>query len=424
MHTGTNLSYVQAYNQRIVLDTVRLHGPLSRADIARQTSLTKPTVSNIVGELVARKLILEKGQQVSGGGGKRATNLVINPQGAFSIGLNLDHDRLSGVLIDFSGEIHQRVTYALDLPTLDEAVSHIDQAVEHLIAAQRLSRERLWGVGVGFPGPLHSRAGYVVGPPNLPGWKGAPVVEILTERLKLPIYLENDATAAAVGELWYGAGRSLSNFFYVYFGVGLGSGMVINGQPYEGQRGNAGEIGFVPNVLRYAYASENASHGVEHPGQFFSLPKLYRALNDQGEAVASLQDLEALYLRGSKPLLDWLDDFAKRLAPLLVTVEYLLDPKVIFLGGRLPKPLITYLIGQSQTLFPLLRVSEQPSLVELLVAEAGEDAAVLGVATLPIYRALVPDHQLLLQRRQVSSATDSASLLQPVALLARERGAP
>ena len=109
---GTNLEYTKAYNFRIVLETIRKLGPISRADVARQTGLTAQTVSNITRRLIASNLVGEAGQTRVGRGAP-ATNLIINPDGAFSIGLDLDEEHLTGVLIDLEGRLRQRVYYAL-----------------------------------------------------------------------------------------------------------------------------------------------------------------------------------------------------------------------------------------------------------------------------------------------------------------------
>src|SRR5690606_17199213 len=161
------------------------------------------------------------------------------------------------------------------------------------------------GVGVGLPGPLDVSKGIVanaINPKAFPGWTNVPVVDILFKRLMLPIYLENNATAAAVGERWYGAGRHISSFFYIFFGAGLGGGLIINGQPYEGHTGNAGELGYIPA----AHIPEDPSFADQpHLGVYFNLPRLYRLLLRHGLEVTRPSELEALFEAGNQPLMDW-----------------------------------------------------------------------------------------------------------------------
>ena len=115
MLTGTNLVHAKAYNDRIVLETIRLHGPISRAEVARHTELTAQTVSNIARRLMAAGLIQET-HRLQEGRGAPAIALQINPEGAFSIGLDLDKDHLTGILVDLIGNVRQRIHHRLHFP--------------------------------------------------------------------------------------------------------------------------------------------------------------------------------------------------------------------------------------------------------------------------------------------------------------------
>ena len=244
MLTGTNLVYTKQYNLRIVHEVIRVFGPLSRAEIARHTELTVQTISNLVKELIASGLVYEADRRQEGRGAP-STTLALNPSGAYAIGLDLDRDHLTGVLVDLSGTVRQRMHVELDFPTPTEALELLVETAETLIAREGLKRESVWGVGIGIPGPMQQDEegkDYVVNPKAFPGWHRVPLASWARERLGMPVYLENNATAAAIGEKWYGAGQQIRTFFYIYFGSGLGGGLVLGGQPYEGFTGNAGEL--------------------------------------------------------------------------------------------------------------------------------------------------------------------------------------
>lgn len=398
MLIGTNLKYTKAFNVRIVLETIRLHAPLSRAEVARRTELTAQTVSNITRRLMRSGLILEA-ERLQEGRGAPATMLTLNPDGAFSIGLDLDKDHLTAVLVDFVGEVRQRIHEELNFPSPDEAMDLLESTVRTLMGRQGLSEDRIWGVGVGLPGPLGVSAGSVatnlVTPEAFPGWKDVPVVDILKRRLGLPIYLENNATAAAVGERWYGNGQQIGTFFYVFFGVGLGGGLVVNGQPFEGATGNAGELGYIPTA-----------NGVDHLpffqrphlGMYFNLPRLYSLLAESGVQVSRPADLEPLLEVGHPCLLEWLDTGVRQLAPVVLAIEYLLDPEAIFFGGRLPDPLIRHLMNRLNDQLPTMRLEGKATSPLLLVAASGADAAALGLATLPMYTSFAPAPRVLMKR--------------------------
>lgn len=416
MLRGTNLKYTKAYNYRIVLETIRLHGPFSRADVARHTSLTAQTVSNIVRELIDADLVIKAGRRQEGRGAP-ATTLTINPDSAFSIGLDFDRDHLTGVLMDFSGAVRQRVHYDLDFPKADEALDLMTETVEAIIAKHEAPRDTIVGVGIGFPGPLNISDGNVaqslVNPKKYPGWENVPVANTLQQRLSLPVILENNATAAAVGERWYGAGQKINTFFYMYFGSGLGGGIILNGYPFDGHSGNAGELGYLPiqNGTDHAPAAPPApQQPLTHVGERFHLPSLYQTLQNQGVEASTPADLEAIYADAPPALSAWIDTAGDHLATLTLAVEYLIDPEAIFFGGRLPEAIIGDLLNQLQDTLPQLRLAGKLTTPRLMKATAGIDAAALGVATLPLYEFFSPVPQLLLKRDRDGDAISSASL--------------
>jgi predicted NBD/HSP70 family sugar kinase len=219
----------------------------------------------------------------------------------------------------------------------------------------------------------------VVNPDAFPGWEEISVAEELSARLEFPVFVENDATAAAIGESFYGAGAGLSNFLYVFLGAGLGGGFVLNGQPFRGAQGNAGELGFWP-----------LADGAERLGQYFRLPTLYERLATEGVLARSPADLGKLLAAGHPTLLAWLDEGARKLAPALVASEYLMDPEAIIFGGSWPAPLLDALIARLDALVPPLRIRLKPYEPRLIRTETGEDAAALGVATLSFFSVLSP----------------------------------
>jgi predicted NBD/HSP70 family sugar kinase len=397
MLTGTNLEYTKTYNIRIVLETIRLYGPLSRVEIARRTQLTAQTVTNITRRLIQSGMILEA-DRLQEGRGAPSILLKINPDGAFSIGLDLDKDHLIGVLVDLLGTPRQQITEELKFPSPDEAMTLLEKTAKELINREGVSLDKIWGVGLGLPGPFSVSDGIivkdVVNPIDLPGWSNVPVRETLSRNLSLPIFIENNANAAAIGELWYGAGRHIGTFFYVYFGAGLGGGLVINGQPYFGYTGNAGELGYYPVKSSFDNSHNNQK---PHIGQFFRVPSLYKKLTTEGYGVSNLIDLEQLYHERNPILLSWIDQGASLIAPLIIAVEYLIDPQAIFFGGRLPDPIINELLERLKIILPTMRIREKTSYPELLNAAAGADAAALGLATIPVYESMAPLPGLLMK---------------------------
>ncbi|MDB4883365.1 MAG: hypothetical protein JWL95_2131 [Gemmatimonadetes bacterium] len=406
MLTGTNLVYTKKYNLRIVHEVIRLHGPLSRANIARYTRLSVQTISNLVKELLASGLVLE-GERHSEGRGAPSTTLTLNPDGAYAIGLDLDRDHLTGVLVDLAGNVRHRVHVALDSPSPSEALALMVETTNTLLRLQGLRSDQVAGLGAGIPGPMHQAEdgdGYLGNPKAFPGWHEIPLARLLHDRLGMPVYLENNAMAAAVGERWYGAGRQIDTFFYIYFGAGLGGGLVMNGQPYVGFTGNAGEIGYLPTILARDATDRGSAETGEpaHVGLHFNMPRLYDRLRQDGTLVRTLEDLDGLLAAGHPALLEWMDNASDHLTGLVLAIEYLLDPEAICFGGRLPDRIVGGLMDRVARQLPLRRIGGKLSAPRHFLATAGEDAAALGVATLPIYEIFAPAPRVLLKPRRTS----------------------
>jgi DNA-binding Lrp family transcriptional regulator len=236
---GTNLEHAHLLNQRVILETIRLRGPVSRVEIARITSLTNQTVFNIVDGLQRAGLIQKFGLKAAQRG-QPAKVFEINPDGAFSIGLHLERDHIAAVLVDFSGVVRTRTFRAHYLSTPDEARKQALSSIREL--QRRNGRRRIWGLGIALPGPVDSRIGKVISMPNFPGWEEFNVRDYFNKKVGLRVLVDNDATAAAIGESWYGVGRMLSSFFYIYMGIGVGGGIIVDGRPFRGFRGNAGNL--------------------------------------------------------------------------------------------------------------------------------------------------------------------------------------
>ena len=397
MLTGTNLTYTKAFNYRIVFETIRLFGPISRADIARRSNLTAQTVSNIVKRLLDTHLIQE-GQKRQDGRGAPSITLEINPDGAYSIGIDFNRDHLTGILLDLTGNVQQHLFYELETPSPDETVELMSSSIMELMTKQKLAENRISGIGISFPGPIdfsrNKSVATLVNPKAFPNWINVPVLEMLSKQVNVPIFLENNASAAAVGERWYGAGRHVSSFLYIFFGAGLGGGLILNGQLYDGITGNAGEIGYLP------YSGQTSMLGNSsrpHIGEHFNLSKLYQWLNNQGIHVSRPGDLLDLYEKKNPAFMEWFELGKQILAPALLSFEYIVDPEIIFLGGRLPEIIIQDLCGDLKNRMDDMRIEGKKTGPAIKIATAGVDAPALGAATLPMFDLFAPQHDVLIK---------------------------
>lgn len=243
MRSGTNLPRVRDYNEGVVLEAIRVGDGVSRVEIAQTTGLTPQTVSNIVKRLLNMGLVAEVGRS-SSSGGRRRVKLRINPDARYAAGVQVDGYRTSFVIIDLSG----RVVASARHPTLRAEgpfaiIDSIVDSVTELVEEANLAPEKILGLGVACPGPLDHRRGIVYKPPNLPGWLDVRLADSLSSKTGYPVIVDNDATAAAIGERWANGARGAHNFAFVYMGLGVGAGIFIDGHIYRGSTTNAGEFG-------------------------------------------------------------------------------------------------------------------------------------------------------------------------------------
>lgn len=236
----------KTHNTRLVLRTLYQQQQLSRADISRETQLTRPTVSSLVSDLMADDLVLEVGTAPSAGG-KPPTLLAINHDSHHLLALDLGSTVLRGALVNLRGDILVRRTRPLTRAggitgtTGDTALGLVYDLVDDLLAA---ATAPLLGIAVGTPGLIDPQDGVVRQAVNL-GWENLPLRALLAARTDLPVYVANDSQAAALGEFTFGSGRDSHNLIVIKVGQGIGAGIVLNGQPFYGDGFAAGEVGHV-----------------------------------------------------------------------------------------------------------------------------------------------------------------------------------
>ena len=400
-HSGTNLEYTKAYNRQVTLQAVRLHGPISRPELIGLTGLTAQTVSTITNELLEKGLIVVTGRRVHGRG-HPAIVLEINPQGGFAIGVNLDQDRISLLLVDLKGTVRHRREFHVDFPPPSEALPLVASAVREIVEAEPGCEDILLGIGVAVPGRLSLQQEIVYPPKKLRAWRHVPIAKRLTKMTGFPVILENDANAAAIGEILYGVSREFRDYFYIFLGMGLGCGIVINGIPYRGATGFAGEFGLFPTALPHSPTAEGK--GFAHLSDHVSLFSLYRELEADGRPCAGPEKLAGLLKAGDPLIGEWLDRAAGYLLQPLAVMQCVLDPQAILFGGPAPAAILDAL---------LLRLNERlkgwknSKLIAptLMRAKSGVDAAALGAAVLPVFNALSAHHATLLKRGPSDAAS-------------------
>ncbi|MBN2471717.1 MAG: ROK family transcriptional regulator [Anaerolineae bacterium] len=231
-------------NMALILQTLRLHAPVSRAGLAALTGLNKATVSSIVRKLLLNGLIRELGANSAGAEiGRPAINLELDPEAGYIIGAEIGVDFIAAVVTNFALEPvirrHERTTHLQSAEAILDRMMAVLREIHTQVAA--LGRP-IFGIGLGVPGLVDLASGTLLFAPNL-GWRDVPLRDWLAQAFALPVYVGNEANMAAQGESYFGAGQQRDPLLFVSSGVGLGGGIVLNGQVMPGAAGFAGEFG-------------------------------------------------------------------------------------------------------------------------------------------------------------------------------------
>lgn len=390
--SGTNLERAADHNQRVTLHAIRVNGSLTRVDLAHITGLTPPAIANITKRLRDDGLITAAGRR-TGGRGQPPTKLIINPGACYSIGINIDRDHITIVLVDFAGETLAHRSREAEFALPGEVRDFYRSSVEGLIADAGIDRERIVGIGVASPDEL----GHI----DLPGrpaayaeWDSVDMAALFADPLGLPVFVENDSAAAAMGEQQLGHGQKLSSFFYILISWGLGGGLVIDGVYFRGADGRSGEIGFL-----------TASDGSEVQ-KTVSLSALSRPLAEAGSSIAAMLDANGPDPT-IEPIIDtWIDQAVERLAGPLTAINCLINPAAVLLGGRLPARYVDRL-AERLTDHLAASASNVPALAPVRRAMLAEDAPAVGAAILPFSHFLLPKPNALWKAQDQASDAEA-----------------
>jgi glucokinase-like ROK family protein len=241
--TIADLQLVRQINRATILDCVRRHGPISRTDLARITTLTPATTFAIVEELVGMGLLLADGFG-SSRGGRRPVLFRFNPSAFFAVGVNIGGlGCIVAVLTDLDGRIRARVSVELAVGEPPaQVIGKIVASARQVIRAAQVDQALIRGAGIAVPGLVDVARGTLLYSTNL-DWQDVAIAAPVSDALQLPVYVENNARAMALGENWCGAGRDYQNIVCINVGVGIGAGIVLGGKLYRGRTSSAGEIG-------------------------------------------------------------------------------------------------------------------------------------------------------------------------------------
>ncbi|MFK4227044.1 ROK family protein [Streptomyces sp. NPDC019890] len=363
-----NRQRLRSANERLLLGRLRAGGAASRAQLARETGLSKPTVSSALAALEQAGLVREAGTHAPERG-RVAVLYAPDPAAGYALGIDIGRDWLRVALADLDGSVVTRADVRNRARTSGTMADLVVATAHQVVAESGVESERVIQAVVATPGVYdeeNHRVRYAV---NLPGWGRAGLFDRMREQLGMPLAVHNDANLAALGEYAFGAGAGSRLFVYVMIGTGLGMGVVHEGRLFTGAHGAAGEIGFLPwpgrqkpDVLEDAVSGEavvEAARALGMTGPLTAKDVFDAARHDDPAAAKAVRQE------------------GERLAHTVAAVAAVLDPDLVVLGGG---------VGHSADL--LLRTvrdtlkSLTPLRPKIAPSALGEDAVLLGaVAT-------------------------------------------
>jgi predicted NBD/HSP70 family sugar kinase len=392
---GTHAVNMRRYNELTLLQRLRRVGEASKADLARAAQLTNTAVGSIVGALEDAGLIESSGRRQNGSRGQPAALYRLNPKGAFGVGVRLDRARIEIVLADLSGRILVSKAHDMLLPNPEQALKIVQRDVAAVLKTLApTERRRLAGIGLAQPYHLGRWLLELDLQADFRLWDEIDFSLMLGDATKLPVFKDNDGTAAAIAELLFGIGRVADDFFYLFIGAAIGGGVVINGEGMHGRTGNAADVGLIP-VAPSALASAPQAPG---SGAILlsraSLNVLRRHLSHHGVRACNRAELAGCFDGGHPAVLEWLDDCVGALVPAVRSAVAVLDVPVCVIdsdvGGGLIDELIRRLDAGLNDIAPEWRVAPQ-----IKRGSFGADAGALGAASLPMFFHFAPRADML-----------------------------
>lgn len=324
-----NQELMRTSNKSLILEYIQQNGPVTKAEIAATLGFSSTSVATFINELITETKIIHCGVAKSTGGRKSALYR-LNPDACYFLGIDLQVDRMIGILMDFSGMTIFSAESTLQNKDEWSVSEALNRFIANIVQQGDLPFSKISGVGIGVPGIVNS-AGLIELAPNL-GWKNVNLRQLLG--IHTPLIIENEANAALWGEKSFGLARRVLNVVYISVGIGIGCGLLINNQLYTGHTFHAGEFGHMiikpENGLpcqcgNYgcweAYASNNAAL------------KLYT--QKTGQVLSSYNDFIGLARLHEPQALDILEFTIKYLGIGIANIVNGINPEMIIIGGKI-----------------------------------------------------------------------------------------
>jgi predicted NBD/HSP70 family sugar kinase len=349
---------IRAMNEQLLLGHIRLSGPCSRADLARISGLSKPTVSLALANVERAGLVRIAGQR-TGVPGRTAQLYEVRPEAGFVLGLDIGLKYLRGAVADLAGEVRTRDSRKVGATSVRGRLAELVELADDLCARAGTSRRAVTQTVIGTPGVYDPKRNAIALTGGLAGWDRPAALAGLREAFGPSVALENDVDAAALAERTHGYGRDRESFAFVHVGTGIGMGLVLGGRLHRGVHGVAGEIAFMP--LSDEESSEAKRRGpLEAAAAASGIVRAARAAGMRG--AVSARSVFAAAARGDERAVAVVAEEARLVARAVCCVITVVDPELIVLGGGIGQApgfaaAVTEALGAMTPVLPEVKVS-------------------------------------------------------------------
>ncbi|MDP9840327.1 putative NBD/HSP70 family sugar kinase [Neorhizobium huautlense] len=386
---GSNQTRVRAYNERLVLSLVRLHGALSKADITRLSGLSAQTASVIMRALEKDGLLL-RGEPLRGRVGQPSVPMRLNPDAVLSFGVKIGRRSADLVLMDFVGNVRKRYheTYAYPLPQqILRIITNGLADIEKQISAEE--QARIAGIGIAAPFELWNWADEIGAPSGaMEVWHGVDLQAEVAARVAHPVYLQNDATSACGAELVFGVGPTYPDFIYLFIGSFIGGGIVLNSSIFSGRTGTAGAVGPLP-----VRGKNGENRQLLDIASIFVLENMLR---ERGVDPQPLWYSADEWVDFGEPLELWIQATAAALAQAIVAAASIIDFGAAVIDGGFPAWVRKRIV--TATLEAVARLDLRGVVIpDIIEGKVGSQARAIGGASLPIFARYLTDQSVLLK---------------------------
>lgn len=363
-------------NRQRLLDAVRQRGPISRADLAKVTRLSPPTVSALVEDLVLEVGLLTEVGMGTSKGGRPPIMLQFNAEFGYLVGVDVGSRTMRVALADLQGKVLSRWQAPTNTSSRESAIAQICSGVDAVFAQTGRDRSKLYGVGIGAPGMTDVETGRVIRAANIPDWVDVPLRDLVEHRLQASVRVDNDANMAALGERWKGSARQVDDFVFIALGAGVGAGVVVGGRLHRGHHWYAGEISHMNLDFREWQTDFGQRGFLESRIGAGAIPEWQRARQlvevgaDPAAAVVHIIDAARA---GDESAAAVIEELAVYLGTAVANIVTVLDPALVVLGGGLSH-------AGDRLLGPMRRVVSQivPNLPAIEISSLGDDAQLMG----------------------------------------------